>query len=156
MNRLSNFFILNFDDAVHSWRRYVCLCLLKDFTWPMEGFLLPYAPPVKKPSHKKAVTTGNSNLLKACRGLFILGGPRAVCRIVKNGGKKRRENLFLKTLATVFPTQLTALGSRGWGFLIHWALGSAELTQKHDIMQLLSSNLQGGGSEVSSLPCVKT
>lgn len=24
-----------------------------DFTWPMEGFLLPYAPPVKKPSQKK-------------------------------------------------------------------------------------------------------
>lgn len=28
-----------------------------EFTWPMEGFLLPYAPPVKKASHKKAVTT---------------------------------------------------------------------------------------------------
>ena len=104
-------FILNFDDAVHSWRRYVCLCLLKDFTWPMEGFLLPYAPPVKKPSHKKAVPTSNINLLKAYWGLFILGDPGAVCLIVKNGGKKRRESLFLKTLATVFPTQLTALGS---------------------------------------------
>ena len=77
----------------------------------MEGFLLPYAPPVKKPSHKKAVSTSNINLLKACRGLFILGDPGAVCLIVKNGSKKRRESLFLKTLATVLPTQLTALGS---------------------------------------------
>ena len=59
MKRLFNLFILNFDRAVHSLRRNVCLCLLKDFTWPMEGFLLPYAPPVKKTSHKKAVTTGN-------------------------------------------------------------------------------------------------
>ena len=130
MNRLSNLFMLNVDPAVHSLRRYVCLCLLKDFTWPMEGFLLPYAPPVKKPSHKKAVTTGNINLLKACRGLFILGDPGAVSLIGKNGGKNRRESLFLKTLAIVSPTQLTALVSSREG-LIHWALGSAELTQKH-------------------------
>ena len=60
----------------------------------MEGFLLPYAPPVKKPSHKKAVSTSNINLLKACRGLFILGDPGAVCLIVKNGGKKRRESVL--------------------------------------------------------------
>jgi len=28
----------------------------------MEGFLLPYAPPVKRASQKKAVTTGNNKL----------------------------------------------------------------------------------------------
>ena len=130
MNRLSDLFILNFDRAVHSLQRSVCLCFLKDFTWPMEGFLLPYAPPVKKPSHKKAVPTGNINLLKACRGLFILGDPGAVSLIGKNGGKNRRESLFLKTLAIVFSTQLTALVS-SMERLIHWALGSAELTKKH-------------------------
>ena len=83
-------FILNCDGAVHSLRRYVCLCLSKDFTWPMEGFLLPYAPPVKKPTHKKAVTTGNINLLKACRVLFILGDPGAVSRI----GEKWRQSVL--------------------------------------------------------------
>ncbi|CAH3148243.1 unnamed protein product [Porites evermanni] len=40
-----------------SWPVYEDGTWNSDFTWPMEGFLLPYAPPVKKPSHKKAVTT---------------------------------------------------------------------------------------------------
>ena len=40
---------------------YCCVC--QDFTWPVEGFLLPYAPPVKRASQKKAVTTGNKKKL---------------------------------------------------------------------------------------------
>ena len=78
------------------------------------------------------------------RGLFILGDPAAVSRIGKNGGKNRRAGLFLKTLATVFPTQLTALVSPREG-LIHWALGSAELTQKRSIISTIfpARHLQG-------------
>ncbi|XP_020620493.1 uncharacterized protein LOC110058236 [Orbicella faveolata] len=38
-----------------------------DFTWPMEGFLLPYAPPVKRASQKKAVTTGTPARLRVLK-----------------------------------------------------------------------------------------
>ena len=33
--------------------------ITQDFSWPMEGFLLPFAPPVKRASQKKVITAGN-------------------------------------------------------------------------------------------------
>ena len=38
---------------------FVHVVVTQDFSWPMEGFLLPFAPPVKRASQKKVITAGN-------------------------------------------------------------------------------------------------
>nr|XP_058965970.1 doublecortin domain-containing protein 1-like [Pocillopora verrucosa] len=38
-----------------------------DFTWPMEGFLLPFAPPVKKASQKTVITAGTPARLRVLK-----------------------------------------------------------------------------------------
>lgn len=52
-----------------------------DFTWPMEGFLLPFAPPVKKATQKKVITAGTPARLRVlkngesdhCRAVIVVG-----------------------------------------------------------------------------------
>ncbi|XP_048584983.1 doublecortin domain-containing protein 1 [Nematostella vectensis] len=38
-----------------------------EFTWPMEGFLLPFAPPVKRSSEKKSSAPGSTTRLRVLR-----------------------------------------------------------------------------------------